>query len=232
MGQTDLARLRLGTTADNCEVVARASMIILAVKPKQLRDVLGEIAPSLRADGHLLISVVTGVSLQDIMQIVPPTLPTLRAMPNTAIAIQESMTCLATRNASVEQKQWVQQLFDALGKSIYIDEDLMNAATVLGACGIAYAMRYIRAASQGGIEIGFGAEAAHLIAAQTVKGAAALLLQRGLHPEAEIDKVTTPQGCTIVGLNEMEHRGFSSALIKGVTASYRKIDNIEEDAKR
>lgn len=117
----------------------------------------------------------------------------------------------------------VGQLFETLGKVAVIDEKLMDAATVLGACGTAYAMRYIRANIQGGIEIGFDAKIASLIAAQTVLGAAELLLQNGSHPEQEIDKVTTPKGCTIAGLNEMEHRGFSSSLIRGITVSYNKI---------
>ena len=99
----------------------------------------------------------------------------------------------------------------------------MDAATVLGACGTAYALRYIRANIQGGIEIGFSAAQASLIAAQTVKGAADLLLTKNTHPEQEIDKVTTPMGCTIAGLNEMEHQGFSSSLIRGLTTSFQKI---------
>ena len=144
-------------------------------------------------------------------------------MPNTAIAIQESMTCLSAAHASAEQILLVQNLFSTLGKVAFIDEKLMDSATVLGACGSAYAMRYIRANIQGGIEIGFDAATASLIAAQTVKGAAELLLQKGTHPEQEIDKVTTPKGCTIAGLNEMEHQGFSSSLIKGIAASYTKI---------
>jgi pyrroline-5-carboxylate reductase len=123
-------------------------------------------------------------------------------------------------------------IFEQLGKAVMIDESLMSAATVLAACGIAFSMRFIRAESQGGIEIGFSAELAQLIAAQTVRGAASLLLARGQHPEWEIDKVTTPQGCTIVGLNEMEHQGFSSALIKGITTSYHKIGDISEDFER
>ncbi len=117
----------------------------------------------------------------------------------------------------------VKNLFSTLGEVVMIDEKLMEAATVLGACGTAYAMRYIRANIQGGIEIGFDAATASLIAAQTVKGAAELLLQKGSHPEQEIDKVTTPKGCTIAGLNEMEHQGFSSSLIKGIAVSYNKI---------
>lgn len=144
-------------------------------------------------------------------------------MPNTAIAIQESMTCLGFNNATAEQIAYVTNLFNVLGKVVVIDEKLMDAATVLAACGTAYAMRYIRANIQGGIEIGFDSKTANLIAAQTVKGAAELLLQNGTHPEQEIDKVTTPKGCTIAGLNEMEHQGFSSSLIKGIATSYNKI---------
>ena len=133
------------------------------------------------------------------------------------------MTCLSSSNASAAHEKLINDIFSTLGKVVNIEEKLMDAATVLGACGTAYAMRYIRANIQGGIEIGFDAQTASLIAAQTVKGAADLLLQKGSHPEYEIDKVTTPKGCTIAGLNEMEHRGFSSSLIKGVVASYDKI---------
>ena len=144
-------------------------------------------------------------------------------MPNTAIAIQQSMTCLAVANVSQAQQDFVHELFNQLGRTVIIDEKLMDAATVLGACGTAFAMRYIRANIQGGIEIGFDAQTAALIAAQTVMGAADLLLKTGSHPEKEIDKVTTPKGCTIAGLNEMEHQGFSSSLIRGITVSFNKI---------
>jgi pyrroline-5-carboxylate reductase len=169
------------------------------------------------------VSVITGVFIKDIHEIVSKELPVFRAMPNTAIAIQESMTCMSYANASAEQVKYVESLFSTVGKVVNIDEKLMDAATVLGACGTAFAMRYIRANIQGGIEIGFDAATASIIAAQTVMGAAELLLQKGAHPEQEIDKVTTPKGCTIVGLNEMEHRGFSSSLIKGIAMSYEKI---------
>jgi pyrroline-5-carboxylate reductase len=146
-------------------------------------------------------------------------------MPNTAIAIQESVTCLCQQGATDNQINYVKELFDQLGITIPIEEKLMDAATVLGACGIAFALRFIRAATQGGIEIGFDAKTASLIAAQTVKGSAELLLKLNRHPEEEIDKVTTPKGCTIVGLNEMEHQGFSSSLIRGIGASYKKINS-------
>ncbi|OPZ19287.1 MAG: Pyrroline-5-carboxylate reductase [Bacteroidetes bacterium ADurb.BinA245] len=144
-------------------------------------------------------------------------------MPNTAIAIQQSMTCISHQQAAGNDVEFVKELFAKLGKVVTIDEKLMDASTILGACGTAYALRYIRASIQGGIEIGFDAATASLIAAQTAKGAAELLLVKGSHPEQEIDKVTTPKGCTIAGLNEMEHQGFSSSLIRGIVASYKKI---------
>lgn len=207
---------------NNLEAVGYAHTVVLAVKPFQVADVVAGLKSKL-TEKHLLISVVTGVSMEEILHHAGKKLGVVRAMPNTAIAIQESMTCICTRNVNDEQSQYVKDLFNQLGKVVAIDEKLMDAATVLGACGIAYALRFIRANIQGGIEIGFDSATATLIAAQTVKGAAELLIQNGSHPEQEIDKVTTPKGCTIAGLNEMEHQGFSSSLIKGISASYDKI---------
>ena len=209
-------------TADNSDAVKRSGIIILAVKPYQVSEVITGFKTSLSSK-HVLVSVVTGVLIKDLEEIIGKKLPVFRAMPNTAIAIQQSMTCLSFSNAAATQISFVTRLFSVLGKVTVINENLMDAATVLGACGTAYAMRYIRANIQGGIEIGFDAVTANLIAAQTVKGAAELLLEKGTHPEQEIDKVTTPKGCTIAGLNEMEHQGFSSSLIKGIATSYNKI---------
>ena len=209
-------------TSDNNAAIRSSDLVILAIKPFQVSEVLNSVKKDLTVK-HILASVVTGVLINDIAEIIKKKIPVCRAMPNTAIAIQESMTCLSFSNTSVDQIAFVKGLFENLGKVVIIDEKLMDAATVLGACGTAYAMRYIRANIQGGIEIGFDAATATLIAAQTVNGAAELLLQKGTHPEQEIDKVTTPKGCTIAGLNEMEHQGFSSSLIKGIATSYNKI---------
>ena len=209
-------------TDDNAAAVKKADVIILAVKPFQVADVLNELKKEL-SENKLLISVVTGVTISEMESNTKKDLSFFRAMPNTAIAIQESMTCICSHNASAADIKFVNELFGKLGRVVTIDEKLMEAATILAACGTAYAMRYIRANIQGGIEIGFDAATASLIAAQTVKGAAELLLQKGSHPEQEIDKVTTPKGCTIAGLNEMEHQGFSSSLIRGIVASYKKI---------
>jgi pyrroline-5-carboxylate reductase len=210
-------------TSDNQKAIQSSEVIIIALKPYNVKEVLEGLKQNFDSSRHIVISVVTGIFLKDLSAIIDHGVPIFRAMPNTAIAIQESVTCLCSQGASNEQVNYVTELFSQLGVAISIDEKLMDAATVLGACGIAYALRFIRASTQGGIEIGFDAKTANLIAAQTVKGAAELLLKQNRHPEEEIDKVTTPKGCTIVGLNEMEHRGFSSSLIKGIGASYDKI---------
>ncbi len=208
--------------SDNILAVQNSDVVIIAVKPYNVDKILNEIKPALTSD-HVLVSVATGISISHMQTVVGESVPVFRAMPNTAISIRESMTCICTNNGDKVNKDEIVKLFDQLGTSIIIQEELMDAATVLAACGIAYALRFIRAASQGGIEIGFDANTAQKIAAQTVKGAAGLLIEGGQHPEREIDKVTTPQGCTIAGLNEMEHQGFSSSLIKGILTSYQKI---------
>jgi pyrroline-5-carboxylate reductase len=218
-----LKTLGVSVTSDNQAAIRSSEVIIVALKPYNVKEVLESLKQNFDPAKHIVISVVTGIYLKELAAIVDHGVPIFRAMPNTAIAIQESVTCLCHLGASQEQVKYVTDLFDQLGITIAIDEKLMDAATVLGACGIAYALRFIRAATQGGIEIGFDAKTANLIAAQTVKGSAELLLKLNRHPEEEIDKVTTPKGCTIVGLNEMEHQGFSSSLIKGICASFDKI---------
>jgi pyrroline-5-carboxylate reductase len=209
--------------SDNAKAVVQSRIIVLSVKPFKVEEVAREIMPVLKPD-QIIISVATGVSIGNIREWTSNKVPVFRAMPNTAIGIGESLTCIARDNFSNDEAfKEIETLFNQVGRAVEITEDLMNAATVLGACGVAYALRFIRAMVQGGIEIGFDASTAALIANQTVRGAATLLLQGNAHPEAEIDKVTTPKGCTIAGLNEMEHQGFSSSLIKGITTSFDKI---------
>ncbi|MCO6498256.1 MAG: pyrroline-5-carboxylate reductase [Chitinophagaceae bacterium] len=205
---------------DNNKAIEDASVVILAVKPFQAKDVLEQMKFT---PGQILISTVTGVWLKDLIAWAGEGVEVFRAMPNTAIAVRKSVTCIAHEKVKPESAEIVSRLFEQLGSPVVIDEKLMDAATVVGACGIAYVMRFIRACTQGGIQIGFSAQQASLIVEHTVNGAAALLIENGSHPEQEIDKVTTPRGCTIAGLNEMEHYGFSSAVIKGLTASYDKI---------
>jgi len=227
-GVEDLQEKGIPISTDNIAAVKEARLVFLCVQPKQLHSLLNQIKAVLNARQHVLISTITGVSIDEIEAIVGTEFPIIRAMPNTAIAIRESMTCMATKKASDEQMNNVKAIFDIMGRSLVIEEELMAAATVLGASGIAFALRFIRAAAQGGIEMGFDAEEAQAIAMQTCRGAASLLIQSGRHPESEIDRVTTPRGCTIAGLNEMEHNGMSSALIKGIVASHKKIANIKK----
>lgn len=209
------------TTDSASSVVDKFDMIIVSVKPQQAGEVIEQIKPKLTSN-KVLVSTVTALTLQSIEDIAG-VVPIVRIMPNTAIEIQESLTCLSFKNTTKELEKELLELFDHLGKSIALPEEQLDAVTVLGACGIAFALRFIRAATQGGIEIGFSADLSLLIAAQTVKGAAQLLLENKTHPEREIDKVTTPQGITISGLNEMEHQGFSSSVIKGLLASFNKL---------
>jgi pyrroline-5-carboxylate reductase len=209
---------------DNAVAAQYADIILLGVKPYNVSTILKEIKPALDPKKQIIISLATGVTLKEMYEVIDPKTVTFRAMPNIAADIQESITCVCQEQASPMQVEMVQELFDSIGFTITIDESLMEAATVLGACGIAYVLRFMRAMIQGGIQIGFDSVTASKIVNQTVKGAAELMIQKNIHPEAAIDKVTTPKGCTIVGLNEMEHQGFSSAMVRGVIASYEKIE--------
>jgi len=222
----DLQEKGVQTDKENVKAVVGKEVIVLAVKPYQAIELLNELKPFLKP-GQILLSLMTGISIAELNAHVPPGVLVFRVMPNTAVALQESMTLIAAPECDPAVQNLVGDLFETLGKVIFINEELMAAATVLGACGIAFALRFIRAAIQGGVEIGFGADVAQQIVAQTVKGATELILQTGHHPEQEIDKVTTPKGITISGLNEMEHQGFSSALIRGLLVSYNKLNNVK-----
>lgn len=211
---------------DNMKAVRNSMVIVVAVEPRQANGLLAQIAPALDPLKHTLISVVSDLRIGRIREIVGEKVSVVRAMPNTAIAIRESMTCLAGENRDSRGIEEAKSIFERVGRVLVIDEEQMIAATVLGACGIAFFLRAIRSASQGGIEIGFHAGDALFIAAQTARGAATLLVSMKNHPEYEIDKVTTPRGCTIAGLNQMEHAGFSSAMIRGIVASAEKASTL------
>jgi len=211
-------------TSDNIKAVNESNLIVIAVKPYNIVSVLEELKTHLASDKHVLISVTAGVTISKIRDVVGSEIPVFRTMPNISASVGKSVTCISYSGAEKNDVESVRNLFDNIGTTMIIDEDLMESATILGACGIAYVLRFIRAMIQGGIQIGFDAATASAIVNQTVKGAAELLIERHQHPEFEIDKVTTPKGCTIVGLNEMEHNGFSSSLIKGLVASYDKIE--------
>jgi pyrroline-5-carboxylate reductase len=213
---------------DNRAAVRGAGIVVIAVGPQEAEAVVKEIRPAL--DGrHIVISIVSGVTTAQIASWMKKKVSLVRAMTNTAIAIREAMTCLCAAPRDRAALARAKDIFDALGKTLVIDEELMLSATALTGCGIAFFLRAIRAASQGGTQIGFHSEEALVMAAQTARGAASLLLGRQGHPESEIDKVTTPRGCTIEGLNEMEHHGFSSAMITGIVTSNTKAARLFKD---
>jgi pyrroline-5-carboxylate reductase len=213
-------------TKDNTEAVRNCDILIIAVEPQQINGLLKEINPFLVPERHMIISVVTGVKISQIEEISGTEIPVIRAMPNIAISVGESMTCLAGRESNGNSLGIAGKLFDLVGRTLVINEEEMIAATAIGACGVAFFLRAIRAASQGGIEIGLQSEHALNIATQAAKGAASLLLSAGSHPEQEIDKVTTPKGCTIAGLNLMEYEGFSSAMINGISLSAQMANKL------
>lgn len=213
-------------TTDNKKAVRFSDVIIIAVQPKQLQSVLEEIKPLLNEKRHTIISVVTGRKISEMEQIVGSDISIIRSMPNTAISVGQSMTCMSGNKKGMDTIEIAKSIFNSVGQTMCIDEKLMQAATVICASGIAFWMRLIRATTQGAVQLGFDAEEAQELSMQTALGAASLLIKSGNHPEEEIDKVTTPSGCTIEGLNEMEHQGLSSSLIRGLVTSFEKINQI------
>lgn len=213
-------------TSNNEEAVKNSDSIIFAVQPRHLGDILKNLKHLLRKE-QLIISVITGFSIAKIENIIGEKQCIIRAMPNTAASVGQSMTCISANKIGKEKIAIAKTIFNSLGSSLEIPEEQLQAATVICASGIAFWMRLIRATTQGAIQLGFEADEAHQLAMQTCFGAASLLKESGKHPEAEIDRVTTPGGCTIEGLNEMEHQGLSASLIKGINKSFDKINQIK-----
>ncbi|NRB82286.1 MAG: pyrroline-5-carboxylate reductase [Winogradskyella sp.] len=215
-------------TSDNIEAVKHSDILIFAVQPAHFEEILQTINPYL-TEKHVLISTITGFTISKIEAEVGEQNFIIRAMPNTAIAVGKSMTCLCANANGEKRIKIAAAIFNRLGHSLTIPESQMQAATVVCASGIAFWMRLIRATTQAAIQLGFDAKEAQELAMHTSEGAANLLITTGNHPEEEIDKVTTPMGCTIEGLNEMEHKGLSSSLIQGMVTSFKKINTIKEE---
>ncbi|RRO14613.1 pyrroline-5-carboxylate reductase [Flavobacteriaceae bacterium 14752] len=213
-------------TTDNVLAVKHSDFVIFSVQPSHLKAILNEVKTHFTSN-HVIISTVAGFSIQKIESLIGAQTSVIRAMPNTAIAVGKSMTCLCGNSKSQKTIKNAQNIFNALGHSMCIPESQMQAATVVCASGIAFWMRLVRATTQAAIQLGFDASEAQELAIYTCEGAASLLITNARHPEEEIDGVTTPQGCTIEGLNEMEHKGLSSSLIHGMVASFNKINAIK-----
>lgn len=210
--------LAVERTTDNKAASENADLIVIAVKPWIVENVLREICPT---EKQTLVVLAAGVTAEKLIEWTGDKPKIVTVIPNTAIAVGKSMTFISTVNANEEQTEVVADVFRKMGEVLVVDSKHLIAGTVLASCGIAYAMRYVRAAMEGGVEIGFRADEARRIVLQTVAGAVSLLQETGAHPEAEIDKVTTAGGMTIKGLNEMEHSGFTSAVINGLKATLK-----------
>ena len=207
-------------TTSNEEAIADSEIIILAVKPWLVEKIAGEIREKTDYNNQIIVSIAAGVELKTLQSLFSENAILFRLIPNTAIEVMESVSTVTSINASKEQIEKICSIFEEMGKVFYVEnEKLLNAFMSLSSCGIAYAFRYIRAAMEGGVEMGIYPETAKEVIMQTLKGAVKLLEENHSHPETEIDKVTTPGGITIRGLNEMEANGFTNAVIKGLKKS-------------
>ncbi len=210
----------IGTTVNSRIAVRDADLIVVAVKPWHVESTLAYFKDYLDYSRQNLVVIAAGVSFKILTDYLGDKNATLfRVIPNTAVAVGSSMTFVSALNSTAERTGRIVDIFNSLGSAMLIPESQMGAATALASCGIAYAMRYMRASMEGGVELGFAAQEALQIVLNTVKGAADLLLDSGEHPEVEIDRVCTPGGVTIRGLNEMEKEGFSRSVIAGLRAS-------------
>lgn len=206
----------------NRDIVKDANIIILAVKPWLVEVIAEEIENKIDYKSQQIVSIAAGVSLEQMAGFFTTEATMFRVIPNTAIDVLQSVSTIASFQASKEQEQLMVAIFSELGKAFLVPESQLNAFMSLSSCGIAYAFRYIRAAMEGGVEMGVYPTIAKEVVLQTLRGAIDLIEANNSHPEVEIDKVTTPGGITIKGLNEMEANGFSNAVIKGLKASHLK----------
>lgn len=216
--------LGINTFTDNARAVKGADIVMVVVKPWIVEPVIAGIRPVLDYSRQIVVLIAAGIQPdqlsgwlgKDAAGNVPQS---MIVIPNTAIEILQSMSFIAPVTAGNEAVETVKALFDKMGSSMVVPFNLLGAGTALASCGIAYAMRYIHAAAQGGVELGFYPADAVKVVCQTVRSAAQLISEHESHPEVEIDKVTTPGGITIKGLNAMEEAGFTNAVIKGLKAS-------------
>ncbi len=210
------------TSTSNIEIIEESDIIILAVKPWLVEKIADEIRKKINYKKQMIVSVAAGVDFKVLAGLFNEEATLFRVIPNTAIDVLQSVSTISSFQADKSQEALIEKIFSELGKVFVVPESQLNAFMSLSSCGIAYAFRYIRAAMEGGVEMGISAQTAKEVVLQTLRGAIDLVESNNSHPEIEIDKVTTPGGITIKGLNEMEANGFTNAVIKGLKASHIK----------
>jgi pyrroline-5-carboxylate reductase len=216
-----LFRERYGvrTTTDNHELVRESDVVVLAVKPQVIDKVLGAIGGDVRP-AQLVISVAAGVPVAAMEARLPDGAHVVRSMPNTPATVDAGATAIAPgTHATEEDLEVARQLFAAVGRVVALDETLLDAVTGLSGSGPAYVMLMIEALADGGVKVGLHRDTALLLAAQTVYGAAKLLLETGEHPGRLKDMVTSPGGTAIAGLHTLESGGLRRTLIDAVEAA-------------
>lgn len=216
----------INVRTDNNVAVHGADLVIVAVKPWLMEQVMTELRDALDYDSQSIVSIAAGVTFEMIGSYLKKdtvsgrSLPVMyRVIPNTAIMFGQSVTFIAHNEASAEGLDRVVEIFSDLGLAMVTDERQMIAGTSLASCGIAFALKYIDSSIKGGEELGFTTEQSRDIVIQTVRGALELLDQNGSMPQAEIDKVTTPGGVTLKGLEAMQSADFHKAVIAGLKSS-------------
>jgi len=221
--RTKLERLQsyegISICEDNISALENADLVILAVKAGSIANVVAEIGGEIDYNRTIVASLAPEFAMAELEAMIKPynKAPMIaRVMPNTAVSVGESMTFICLNEYSAAYPVELRGVFASVGKVEIIDETLFRAATVLCSCGLAYAFRYIRAASEGGVGMGFEAQAARHYVCQTLRGAVEMLEKFDLHPEEAVDTVTTPGGLSISGLIAMEQAGFTPAVLAGL----------------
>lgn len=217
LGKLTAYNPNIKTTNNNQQAIADADIVILAVKPWLMKEIAGNLTFDI--EKQMIVSIAAGIPLAEFEDWISPNATVFRLVPNTAISELASMTLISSINASDKQNKTVLDLFNEMGLAMLIPEKQIPATTALTSCGIAFVLKYIQAGLQAGVELGIYPKDAMKMVAQSVKGAAELILNNDTHPAVEIDKVTTPGGITIKGINELDHAGFTSAVIRAIKAS-------------
>ena len=210
------------TTRSNYECSHGADVIILGVKPWKVKEVIEELLP-LWTSGKsqntpILVSMAAGIDIAALRAMTGEGIAIYKAIPNTAVSVKCGVTFVSRERSNEENDRIVSDIFSTLGITEIVEERMLDAGMAVASCGMAFMMRMLRAMTEGGVELGLYASTALRAAAATMRGAAELIEKNGLHPEQEVDKVTTPGGLTIRGLNAMEEAGFTGSVVKGLRA--------------
>ena len=220
----DQYHIQVGMT--NVDAVLWADVVILCIKPQVLNEVLIEIQSSL-SEKQLVISVAAGVSITSIQAKIGQAIPLVRAMPNTPAVIREGVTAVAACSGlSIEHLHIAQSIFESVGQVVVVNESLMDAVTGLSGSGPAYVYLAIEALIDGGVRVGLPRNVAHILAVQTVLGAAKMVKETGEHPAVLKDRVTSPGGTTIAGLQQLEIGGLRATLIDAVEAATHRSSEL------